>query len=96
MSRQKQVTDVSLVVKDSNMESENLSSLIRIYVSDSQKQTVQKMCYRYIIMCVITNKKLNKFNKHDCASKNYFSYYRLSELTLRLPCKQSGSRSASL
>ena len=31
------VTDVSLVLKDSNTESENLGSLIRLSVSDSQK-----------------------------------------------------------
>ena len=37
MLPQKQVTDVSLVLKDSDMESENLSSLIRFSVSDSQK-----------------------------------------------------------
>ena len=33
-SPQKQVTDVSLVLKDSDMDSENLSSLIRLSVSD--------------------------------------------------------------
>ena len=33
----KQVTGVSLVLKDSDTESENLSSLIRLSVSDSQK-----------------------------------------------------------
>ena len=32
-----QVTDVSLVLKDSDMDSENLSSLIRLSVSDGQK-----------------------------------------------------------
>ena len=36
-SPQKQVTDVSLVLKDSDMVSENLSSLIRLSVSDGQK-----------------------------------------------------------
>ena len=36
-SSQKQVTDVSLVLKDSNMDSENLSSLIQLSVSDGQK-----------------------------------------------------------
>ena len=36
-SQQKQVTDVSLVLKDSDMDSENLSSLIRLSVSDGQK-----------------------------------------------------------
>ena len=41
-SPQKQVTDVSLVLKDSDMDSENLSSLIRLSVSDGQKQTVLK------------------------------------------------------
>ena len=34
---QKQVADVSLVLKDSDMDSENLSSLIRRSVSDGQK-----------------------------------------------------------
>ena len=41
-SQQKQVIDVSLVLKDSDMDSENLSSLIRLSVSDGQKQTVLK------------------------------------------------------
>ena len=36
-SPQIQVTDVSLVLKDSDMDSENLSSLIRLSVSDGQK-----------------------------------------------------------
>ena len=36
-SPQKQVTDVSLVLKDSDTDSENLSSLIRLSVSDGQK-----------------------------------------------------------
>ena len=36
-SPQKQVTDVSLVLKDSDMDSENLSSSIRLSVSDDQK-----------------------------------------------------------
>ena len=36
-SPQKQVTDVSLVLKDSDMDSENLSSLIRLSASDGQK-----------------------------------------------------------
>ena len=36
-SLQKQVTKVSLVLKDSDTESENLSSLIRLSVSDGQK-----------------------------------------------------------
>ena len=42
MSRQKEVTDVSLVLKDSDTESENLSSLIRLSVSDSQKTDSSK------------------------------------------------------
>ena len=41
-SPQKQVTDVSLVLKDSDTESENLSSLIRFSVSDSQKTDSSK------------------------------------------------------
>ena len=36
-SPQKQVADVSLVLKDSDTDSENLSSSIRLSVSDSQK-----------------------------------------------------------
>ena len=36
-SPQKQVTDVILVLKDSDMDSENLSSLIRLSVSDGQE-----------------------------------------------------------
>ena len=43
MSPQKQVTDVSLVLKDSDMESENLSSLIRFSVSDGQKTDSSKV-----------------------------------------------------
>ena len=35
--RKKQVTDISLLLKDSDTESENLSFLIRLSVSDSQK-----------------------------------------------------------
>ena len=42
-SPQKQVTDVSLILKDSDMESENLSSLIRISVSDGQKTDSSKV-----------------------------------------------------
>ena len=42
-SPQKQVTDVSLVSKDSDMDSENLSSLIRLSVSDSQKTDSSKV-----------------------------------------------------
>ena len=40
---QKQVTDVSLVLKDSDMDSENLSSLIRLSVSDGQKTDSSKV-----------------------------------------------------
>ena len=36
-SPQKQVTDVSLVLNDSDTDSENLSPLIRLSVSDGQK-----------------------------------------------------------
>ena len=42
MSPQKQVTDVSLVLKNSDMDSENLSSLIRLSVSDGQKTDSSK------------------------------------------------------
>ena len=41
-SSQKQVTDVSLILKDSDTESENLSSMIRPFVSDSQKTDSSK------------------------------------------------------
>ena len=37
------LTDVSLVLKDSNMDSENLSSLIRLSVSDGQKTDRSKV-----------------------------------------------------
>ena len=40
---QKQVTDVSLVLKDSDMNSENLSSLILLSVSDGQKTDSSKV-----------------------------------------------------
>ena len=40
---QKQVTDVSLVLMDSDMDSENLSSLIRLSVSDGQKTDSSKV-----------------------------------------------------
>ena len=54
---QKQVTDVSLILMDSDMESENLSSLIRLSVSDSQKTNSSKdvSFYRYIINSMITD-----------------------------------------
>ena len=42
-SSQKQVTDVSLVLKDSDMDSENLSSLIRLSVSYGQKTNSSKV-----------------------------------------------------
>ena len=42
MLPQKQVTNVSLVLKDSDRESENLSSLIQLSVSDSQKTDSSK------------------------------------------------------
>ena len=42
ITREKQVTDVSLVLKDSDTESENLSSLIRFSVSDRQKTDSSK------------------------------------------------------
>ena len=42
-SPQKQVTDVSLVLKDSDMDSENLSSLIRLSASDGQKTNSSKV-----------------------------------------------------
>ena len=43
MSPQKQVTDVSLVLKDGDMDSENLSSLTRLSVSDDQKTDSSKV-----------------------------------------------------
>ena len=42
-SQQKQVADVSLVLKDSDMDSENLSSLILLSVSDGQKTDSSKV-----------------------------------------------------
>ena len=42
-STQKQVTDVGLVLKDSDKDSENLSSLIRLSVSDGQKTDSSKV-----------------------------------------------------
>ena len=41
-SLQKQEIDVSLVLKDSDTESENLSSLIRLFVSDNMKTDSSK------------------------------------------------------
>ena len=41
-SPQKQVTDVSLVLKDSDMDSDNLSSLIGLSVSDGQNTDSSK------------------------------------------------------
>ena len=38
-----QVTDVSLVLKDSDMDSENLSSFIRLSVLDGQKTDSSKV-----------------------------------------------------
>ena len=43
MTPQKQVTDVSLVLKDSDMDSENLSLLIRLSVSNGQKTDSSKV-----------------------------------------------------
>ena len=43
MLLQKQVTDVSLVLKDGDMDSENLSLLIRLSVSDGQKTDSSKV-----------------------------------------------------
>ena len=42
-SPQKQVPDVSLVLKDSGMDSENLSSLIQLSASDGQKTDSSKV-----------------------------------------------------
>ena len=39
----KQVTDVSFILKDSDMDSENLSLLIRLSVSDGQKTDSSKV-----------------------------------------------------
>ena len=43
---QKQVADISLVLKDSDMDSENLSSLIRLSVSDGQKTDSSKVVFK--------------------------------------------------
>ena len=42
-SQKKQITDIIHVLKDSDMDSENLSSLIRLSVSDSQKTDGSKV-----------------------------------------------------
>ena len=42
MSPQKPVTDLSLVLKDSGTESESLSSMIRLSVSDNQEKDSPK------------------------------------------------------
>ena len=42
MLPQKQLTDVGLVLKDNDMESENLNSLIRLSVSNGQKTNSRK------------------------------------------------------
>ena len=39
---EKQVTDYSLVLNDSDTDSENLSSFIRVPLSDSQKTDISK------------------------------------------------------
>ena len=51
MLLQKQAADVSLVLKDSDSESENLSLLLRLSVSDGQKTDSSKVVsfMRYII-----------------------------------------------
>ena len=43
--RKKQVTDVSLVLKESDTHSENLSSLSRLSVSDGQKTDSSNVVY---------------------------------------------------
>ena len=43
MSSKKRITDVSLILKDSETESENLSSLIRPSISDDQKTDSSKV-----------------------------------------------------
>ena len=55
-SRQKQLTNVSLVLNDSDTESENLTLLIRLSASDNQKTESLKVVslYRYIIKYDIT------------------------------------------
>ena len=49
-SLQKQVTDISLVLKDSDMDSENLSSLIQLSVLrwPENRQFLSRIIYRYI------------------------------------------------
>ena len=53
-SPQKQVTNVCLILKDSDTESENLSSLIRFSVSDGQKTDSSNVIYRQIINYIST------------------------------------------
>ena len=56
---QKQVTDVSLVLKDCDMESENLSSLIQFSASDGHKtdslNVVSFIGYYIINKCIKTS-----------------------------------------
>ena len=76
VSRQKQVTDVSLVLKDSDMESENPSSLIRL---SENRQLKSCIIYRYII-----KKKLSA----DCTCRqrvNMDSYMDSSDWINSLP-----------
>ena len=56
---QKQVTDFSLIFKDSDMESENLSSLIWFSVSDGQKTDCSKVVL-FIGISVLVQARLLK------------------------------------
>ena len=53
MSLQKQVTDVSLVLKDSDTESENFSSLNRLSVSNGQNTESSKIVSFIWHTCII-------------------------------------------
>ena len=60
-SPQKQVTDISLVLKDSDLDSENLSSLIRLSVSDGQNTDSSKVVSVMYIINIDLNDVTNKY-----------------------------------
>ena len=73
--RKKKVTDVSLILMDSDMESENLSSLIQLSVSDGQ---ITDIIYRYLSHDVASGSDITPCNKID----KPLVVYRFSDVTL--------------
>ena len=71
-SPQKQVIDISFVLKDSDTESENLSSLIPLSVSDGQKGWI---IYKFIINShnVLIQRKFYLSQRADNAQKTKLS-----------------------